>query len=236
MLSTKQSKKLKPDGSGLTPVLQLAEENAALLEISRLTSSSLNLDEIYRMVSIELGKLIPYDRLSFSVVDYQRGTAITAYATGQVASGWSVGTVARLDETLAGRIVRSKMGEIIQGNDLRAAPDSHPALSYGLVSRMTVPLIHGGEASGNLTVRSRQINAYTQQHLELAERIAAQNSGTIALAQLDSRLSVEIERRKQAHEVMRLREQQARETAAESAPDAESSAYANSRRVPVSAP
>ena len=196
MVGMKRIKRQR-DGPGLISAPQLTEENAALLEINRLTSSSLNLDEIYRMVSEEIRSLVPYDRLAFSTVNLDKNTVTITHVAGQEIPGWSEGTTFNVSGTVTERIIKDKSGEMVQGDAERDATDEKAAQDGDLVCRISVPLVHHGEVFGCLSVRSRAPMVYTRQHLELAERVAAQIAGTIFNVRVYSKLSDEVERRKQ---------------------------------------
>ena len=57
----------------------LASENAAVAEIGRIISSSLNIKEVYEGFAAKMRTLIPFDRIVISRVNLQQGTSFDAF-------------------------------------------------------------------------------------------------------------------------------------------------------------
>ena len=69
----------------------LAQENAAIAEIGRIISLTLDIEEVYSRFAEEVKKLIPYDRLDITSSNFQDQTVIVAYVAGQEVSDRDTG-------------------------------------------------------------------------------------------------------------------------------------------------
>ena len=67
----------------------------------RIISSSLDIDDVYRRLAPQARRLIRFDRMSVIVVDFDRGTASTAYTTGIEMPGWEPGVTLQLEGAAA---------------------------------------------------------------------------------------------------------------------------------------
>ena len=175
-----------------------AGRNAALAEIGRIISSSLEMEEVYGPFAEHVGKLIPYDRLAISIVDSGEGTRTYAHVSGLDVAGERPGISRPLAGSFGDSVIREGLGQILQGDEgelARRFPSLIPSLGSGLVSVLGVPLIAKGEAIGLLYLASTSPNAYSRRHLDLANNIGSQIAGAIANSLLYSQ-------RKQAEEAL----------------------------------
>ncbi|MBU2262343.1 MAG: diguanylate cyclase [Proteobacteria bacterium] len=167
---------------------QLAEETKVIAEIGRLIGSTLDIDEVYERFAAEVRKLIPFDRLAINLCSVHDDTLSIAYVFGSDISGRMRGDSLSLSGTVSEAVIRTRTGLLLnpQNADEVVAqfPAFSPSLQAGMLSFMAVPLISRDEAIGTLHFRSKTPNAYTEQDLQLAERIGAQIAGAIANAQL----------------------------------------------------
>ena len=175
-----------------------ARRNAALAEIGRIISSSLDMEEVYGPFAEHVGRLIPHDRLAISIIDSGEGTRTYAHVSGLDVEGEGPGTNRPLAGTFGDGVIRKGVGQILQGDEWELArrfPSLTPSLRSGLVSVMGVPLIAKGEAIGLLFLASTSPNAYSRGDLDLANNIGSQIAGAIANSLLYSQ-------RKQAEEAL----------------------------------
>ena len=167
---------------------KLAEENRVLAEIGKIVSSSLNIDEIYERLREEVGKLIPLDRISVNIIDTANGVTNPTYIAGTDVAGRRPGDNVQYAGTLTEEVARTRSPmtlEVDSESELRGhLPGLLPAFCAGLRSFLAVPLIERNNVLGVLQIRSKDQNVYTQQHLDLAERIGNQIAGAIANAEL----------------------------------------------------
>ncbi len=165
-----------------------AQENAIVGEIGRIISSTLNIEEVYERFAEEVRKLIPFDRISININDLKDNTITIAYTAGIEVPGRQVGDVIPLDGSVNKEILRTPSSLLIQREDRAELAARFPALlpylQSGFRSMMSIPLISKDEVIGVLHLRSFKTNAYTEMDLKLAERVASQVAGAIAIAQL----------------------------------------------------
>jgi signal transduction histidine kinase len=170
------------------------DEAVALAEISRLITSSTELDEVFDVMAESISALVPADTLSISIVDLEIGTYSTLIRWGRELPGYSVGTARSLAGTTAEKAIANGIPLVI-ADDLileQASNDADPA-GYPLAdlkSWLVAPLIVGGNAIGIMHFRARAKNAYTERHIGIAERVANQIAGTIAIADLNRNLAI----------------------------------------------
>ena len=156
----------------------LAMENELLGEIGRIISSSLDINDVYAGFSDQLRALIPFDRLSISLVNLDDNTFTNQYVIGDVIPGRNPGEVISLEGTITNEAVRSRRSMLIQGD-----PDELETRYPNLIrypSVLLAPLIYRGELFGVLNARSLEPNAYEHKDAEMLSRVAAQITPTIA--------------------------------------------------------
>jgi len=181
---------------------KLAEENRVLAEIGTIASSSLNMDEIYDRLMEKVGKPIPLDRISVNILDAANEVANPTYIAGTDVAGRRQGDIVQYVGTLTEEVARKRspmMLDVDSELDLKdRLPGLLPAFCAGLRSFLAVPLIERNNVLGVLHIRSKDHNVYTQQHLDLAERIGNQIAGAIANAELykQTRQAEEAERQR----------------------------------------
>ena len=160
-------------------------EIEALAEIGRITSSSLDVDDIYQRLAQQVRHLIRFDRMSVFVVDFVQGTASTAYTIGVEMPGWEPGVPHPWPGTGAAAIIRPGAEVVSESSEPGAPPLVERSLRRpALRSTLQVPLISNGHPIGVLALDSLDPDAYSQRNLELAQQIGAQIAGAVANAQL----------------------------------------------------
>lgn len=187
---------------------RLAYEQSVLMEIGRIISSSLDIDEVYEQFAEQARKLIQFDRIYISLVDFEQEVLITAYTAGLEVSGRHSGVVGAWEHTIGKEACESRSGVIVQNQSVKEAqkryPHIAPAFNAGIKSFLTVPLISNDKANGVLGLRSKQPNAYSKRDLTLAETIAAQIAGAVANADLHGKLEREANEREVLAEIGRI--------------------------------
>jgi PAS domain S-box-containing protein len=167
---------------------RLAESTAALAEIGRTVSASLDINDVYNRLGEVIAQLIPYDHLSMSLINVEKGIASPQWLLGARSPGRDPGVELPLAGTLAGEAVRMRSPVLIEIDSEaelgRRFPLATPAFHAGMRSFIVVPLIDHDVVIGALQIRSSEKGVYSQRHLDLAERISNQIAGAIANAQL----------------------------------------------------
>ena len=170
---------------------KLAQENSTIAEIGRVISSTLNIEEVYDRFAEVVQKLLPFDRITISLNNVEDKTVRIAYLTGMHIETVSVGTIIPLAESLNEQLLEKRAAIAIQiESEEGALKPSIRTLAYcraGIRSMISAPLISKGEVIGGLHIGSVEPNAYTQEDLNMAERIALQISGAVANGELFSR-------------------------------------------------
>ncbi len=165
----------------------LAEETAMLAALGRLISSTLDINEIYEKFGREVQKLIPFTSLVVTLYNSKEDTFRVSYVCGNDPAGWRINDNIPPTGLLLERVMRSRSGLFIQpeaaervAEDPKIASSPRPRVQ----SEMAVPLISKNSAIGTFHFRSTKADAYNEQDLLLAERIAQQIAGPVANAEL----------------------------------------------------
>jgi PAS domain S-box-containing protein len=187
---------------------RLAQENAIMVKIGRIISSTLNIEEVYESFADEVRQVIPFDRVSVNVINPDRASITITYAFGIKVGPLQVGDVVPLDDPFNENVVSRRQGILIQvENESELVNKGYPNLvkhfRAGIRSAMTVPLISKDQVIGMFHLQSLKPNAYTELDLRLAERVGNQIAGAIANAQLFTE-------RKLAEEALRRSEEKYR--------------------------
>ena len=168
---------------------QLAE---ALAGISRLVSSTLNLDEVLALILAEVEKLLPCD-----------GSSITLLRDGELRFLAARGLDGRAGDLVGIVIPFSEAGFRVEGDlelyvipDVRADPRwIEKPVAEGVRAYMNAPLVFRGGLVGELQVYSFHQGVYTSRHAEILARLAGQTTVAIENARLYEIAQGEISRR-----------------------------------------
>ncbi|MDI6726045.1 MAG: response regulator [Smithellaceae bacterium] len=166
---------------------RLVEENRVLAKIGRIISSSIKTEEVYEQFAREFQQLIPCDRLCVTIIKPEEYVAINTYAWGVELPLRRPGEPFPLAGTISEEIMRTRQGLLLQMDNpdtLARFPGSAAAYCPELISLITVPLISRNLIIGTLFIYARQTDAYRETDLRLAERIADQIAGLLAITQL----------------------------------------------------
>jgi diguanylate cyclase (GGDEF)-like protein/PAS domain S-box-containing protein len=164
------------------------QEIGILVEIRRLISSTLDIEEVYERFAVQVRKLIPFDRVTINLNNRDQNTIAVAYAFGSNVPGRRQGDSLPLKGSINEALASTKTGILLHPTSADELTGQYPHLvstfQEGINSFMSVPLIYRDELIGVLHLRAKKPNAYTKQDLQLAERIGGQIAGAIANAQL----------------------------------------------------
>ena len=162
-------------------------EAAALAEIGRVISATLDVQDIYESLATSVRQLIPYDRLAILTVDLEQDTITSVYNSKEpITDEWAIGRPHTLRGVASEIVVRTRTSLVMQAETdaelLAKFPGAREGLEHGQRSTIVVPLIARDEVVGVLTMRTPQANAFTQHHSVLAQQIGMQIAGAIANA------------------------------------------------------
>ncbi len=193
---------------------RLAHENSVLARIGRIVSSTLSIEEVYKLFSEEVRKLLPFDRIGVSLIDKGKRLIFNRYIEGLAVPSRGQGDVFPLENTFSEAVIKSRKGMIIVDDREEAVlakyPGLLPSVQAGVRSFLSVPLIAGDEVIGVIHFRSMRAKAYAPRDVKLAESIAHQIAGAISSARL-------YQQRMRAEEAARNSEKEAKRLAQESA-------------------
>jgi Osmosensitive K+ channel histidine kinase len=173
-----------------------AREQLVLVnKLGRITSSSLDIQEVYEGFADELRKLMNVDwaTIAFIVGDKLRFVALST----RIGSAWERREVFPLSGTAIEWVAQHKQALI--ESDLaqeRKFCTGEQHIKQGVRSIMYLPLITKDEVFACLIIASRRPNAYGQRELALLEQVSAQISGAIdnaRLYQLERKQHLELE-------------------------------------------
>lgn len=187
---------------------RLAKEKAILAIISKIITSTPNIEEVYNQFAGEVMKLVPIDRIVVNLILPEEDCFKITYVYGQEVEKSTVGTRVPLAGSLTAKVARTGTGMLVALEDIEQTRlQSHHLMANfeaGLRSILSVPLISRNTAIGALHLQSKKPQAYTDEDLRLAGAIADQISGALA----NSRLFAE---REQALETLKKREEELEE-------------------------
>jgi len=172
-----------------------AAEREALAEMGRIVSSTLDVNTVYDEFADQVRRLIRFDSLGIYVAEGNRNTLAARYVAGVDLRGIGPGSTLSLGPLTIAELFPGKLGRILDREPFhlfaRQTDDAAGDPARELPSAMAVPLVSGDEVIGILELRSGERNAYSERHLALAERVAAQIAGAISNADLHSRIQRE---------------------------------------------
>ena len=154
-------------------LIGLSRENAVMAEIGRIVNSSLDIDEVYSRIGIEVGKLIHFDRLSISVVNEENDTVAITFIAGLEIPESPVGRLFPLSESSSIHVTKTKTTQLILPRSEHELAESVPVMLIlyraGLKSFIVVPLISKGRVIAVLRLGSFEVNSYDHDEVRVAE-------------------------------------------------------------------
>lgn len=167
---------------------RLASEYAIFAEIGRVISSSPNINDVYEGFCAQVRSLVPFERLVINSVDAEAGTMTTLYQSGMNVPEWAPGIVRSVAGSPTEWVANSRRGLLLTPDDgaetQRRFPNQDPSVASGLRWLVAAPLIYNNEVIGTLHFRSNRDAAYSEYSVGIAERVASQIAGAIAISML----------------------------------------------------
>ncbi len=177
-------------------VMRDVEERSIIAELSRTLSSSVRISEVYPQFADKLKRLIPFDRLTISLFHPNTGTVQKSVVYGAEVPGWHIGRNYP-PGPLTDLVIRIGHGVIRSAGETYLEEDNSPyedkATSLGLLSALAVPLTVHNRPVGAMCLRAYEPRAFTNRHLQLAERASAQIAGSILAFQYHTELNEQID-------------------------------------------
>lgn len=156
---------------------RLAEENSVMVEIGRIIGSSLDISDVHEGVYREIRKLVPFDRVVINMADLDQGTLTNAYVSGWEIAEKESGHVFDAATSLAGLVLGTGCAQVCHPSESSELEgyfsNLRPQFQAGLRSFLAVPLVSAGVTFAVMRFNSATPDAYTNEVVEMAERIAA---------------------------------------------------------------
>ena len=189
---------------------RLAFEQTLIAEIGKLSGSTLEFEDVFESFVNRAKQLIPLDRIVVSINSTDGQTATDMFVHGTETLDTRLGDSYPIDEGF--KRIASKMSAFNASlNDLeemaKTSPSEQVRLDAGYRSLMMTPMIAQGQSVGRLIFRSKELDAYSDHHIELAKQISDQIGGAVAGSLQFSQLQAEsAERARLADERRRIAE------------------------------
>lgn len=162
-----------------------ARRMAVISEIARVVNSSLDINEMLHMISIDTRRLLRFDRASVYVLN-PSGQGLQVFAlTRRGETQLGQGNIFPREGSCVGQTIQDRVPCIHV--DLEQEPDffEHQVLlREGIRSTISVPLVYKGRSIGAFNLGSRDKGAFSERDIGLLERIANQIAVAIGNAQL----------------------------------------------------
>ena len=150
------------------------QELAALIEINRMVTSSLNLDAVLKATVLGIREILQVEAGSLVLVD-EEADRLVFRTTFSPEQGWVTGRTIQPGEGIVGYVVRSGESKIV--NDVERDPHFLAEVDEeaGITSRaiLCTPLTSRGRTIGAIEVINRLDGEFTEQDLELLQAMAA---------------------------------------------------------------
>ena len=173
---------------------RLAREKTVMAEIGRIITSSQKIEDVYDKFAAEVKKILPFDRIAISLLDFDSQTAVTQFDHGFPIESRRAGDRFPLAGSATAAMVAAGRGMVVPDLSLEQTetlcPGYLPFLRAGIRSTLLAPLVTEGRIFGVLVLASRTAGCYGPKETALAESVAAQIGGAIS----QSRLFVEHQR------------------------------------------
>jgi signal transduction histidine kinase len=151
-----------------------ADQLEVVNRAARAVSSSLELDEAFRLFCRELRTALAFDRLALVVATSGRAEVVANVGTAED-SLWPAGTFEQIEGTILEPLLAS--GRPIVVDDMLERPryrEDPELAAVGLRSRAVAPLSAGGRVLGMISVSRREAHAFTRGDLELLTLLGRQ--------------------------------------------------------------
>ena len=187
---------------------RLALQNAAIAEIGRIITASLDIEEVYAGFAEQTRRLIGFDRIVISLLSRDSDDFTNAYVIGVPVSNRDQGDMIGLKGTFTDEVLRQQRAILFLPESLEETRTMFPGLlpqyKSGLRSFISVPLIYKDATIGVLHFSSAKPNAYSEYEVSIADLIAAQIAGAIENSHLHAE-TLEADRalQRQAQELAR---------------------------------
>jgi len=187
---------------------QEARESSALAEISRIITSTSEIEDVYNLVAAQIQEIVPFDRIVVATIDRSRNLVTDRYVAGMIVEGGGSNVTYPLGASAVGEMINDLNPRSLNTVEIEDFATRHPAdrsrIDSGLKSMLSVPLTWNDELIGRLILRSMKENAYGEAEAAITVRIANQISGAVANAELVERTLRESEEKAVLAEISQI--------------------------------
>lgn len=159
----------------MTTTLKTTARYSTILEVNRAAITEPSLNDIFRSTCGAMKKVIPYDRMAFSLFSHEHSALKLSGACGQGADSFYQ-TGLMLDEGSHHGWVFRHQKPIVRcdlASELEFAIEQ-PNVREGIRSYCAVPLIARGKSVGVFIVLSSQKNSYSETHADFIQEVSDQ--------------------------------------------------------------
>ncbi len=185
-----------------------AIQNAAIAEIGRIITASLDIEDVYAGFAEQTRRLIGFDRIVVSLLSRDYEDFTNAYVIGVPVSNRDRGDMISLKGTFTDEVVRQQRAILFLPDSLYETrtmfPGLMPQYRSGLRSFISVPLVYKDATIGVLHFSSLKPSAYSDYEVTMASLIADQIAGAIENSHLHAEtVEADIALQRQAQELER---------------------------------
>ena len=133
-----------------------AEEMAAVDEIARILTSTLDINQFYDHFAAEVKQLVAFDRIGIGIIDQSNGTYSMNYTAGLEVTGAPAEAILSLDGSLTEHLIQTHKTHIrsnMSDSDQYGSIDER-RVDAGIRSAIAVPLISSGRVVAALSLVS----------------------------------------------------------------------------------
>ena len=180
------SKKTKKENKSLQKNLEKKiRELSALFEVGKSIASTLNSDEVLKLITRKATKIMNASSCSLRLLDRSKRELILKCAYGFSKGFVKIKKSLKVGESIAGRVVKNGVPYAI--SDIRKEKlykYPHLVKQKGLKSLLTVPLIQRNVIMGALSIYNKKVCRYRDEDINLLSMFASQAAIAIENARL----------------------------------------------------
>ncbi|MBI5291404.1 MAG: diguanylate cyclase [Chloroflexi bacterium] len=167
-------------------ILHRSRELAALNRLIQVINSTLDLQTAFEAFVAEARELLPLDRASLGILDEAAQALRMLAASGLMAQQIGRGRLVPMKDNarVADAIARRQTNLVGDLEREQTSPMDARLAQEGIRAAMVVPIVAQAQVIGVLNLGARRANAYTAEHVALAEQLAAQFATAVVNARL----------------------------------------------------
>ncbi|MDA1258491.1 MAG: GAF domain-containing protein, partial [Chloroflexi bacterium] len=165
-----------------------AREREIIAEIGRVISASPEIDDVYDRFVDLVRQIIPGDRVAITAMEDDGANFVILHQSGMDAPGRERGQRVSTKGSTINDVTRDSSPILFHPASRTEVEEGYttllPLYDVGLRSFLSIPLFVGKRSAGALHFFSKVPNEYDRRHVLLAESVASQIAGIIAISRL----------------------------------------------------